>query len=77
MTSGDFLEGHKDIGQFMLVEANNNTPKTAYLLACERFVLQFKPANFRFKIMSRSNCSYSIKVLVRTFICDIEKDVVH
>ena len=87
LTSGDLLEGHNDLGQPILVdlrEKNNNTPKTDWLFACKRFVLQLKPDKFKFKkmaavtleIMSRSSYSYGKKVLVRTNICDIEKDVV-
>ena len=37
LTFGDLYAGHNDLGQLMLVdptEANNNTPKTAWLLAC-------------------------------------------
>ena len=50
LTSGDLYVGHNNLGQPMLVDptkANNNTPKTAWLFACRRFVLQFKPAKYR------------------------------
>ena len=49
LTSGDLPVGHNDLGQTLLVEhteANNNTPKSAWLLACGRFVPQFKSSKF-------------------------------
>ena len=67
LTSGDLHVGHNDPGQPMLVdptEANNNIPKTAWLLAFGEFVLLFRSAKFRIymaaatlRMMSRSNCS--------------------
>ena len=81
LTSDDLLEGHNDLGPPMMIRPYRGKQQYTQKV---RFVLQFKPAKFRLKmaamtlrIMSRSNYSYGKKVLVRTIICDIEKDDVH
>ena len=83
LTSSDLLEGYNGLPQPMLVDPTEaiGFKQLDYLLVEDLCYSSNLPISYLngccdLEINERSRYSYGTKVLVRTIICDIEKEVI-